>query len=375
MQKTKDNIIKFPNLKQEWQEVDGDVSTLIKSTLFKNASLVDVEKQNFHVVDILVEGEKIKKIEPTGKINVTNQTEVVDLLRGYVIPSFLNAFETLNVFNVDTEILNKRGKEYFSFFMGMKDILGGVVNYFNEEDDIMLENISQLDEKQLSEISNESAKKNKRIWLKIGQDLCELGAVDKKFGKGVVQVLEDFGILDRQWVLIGGNCLEKDDLRLLRQYGDKIVICPSEDGQLGRRPTNLKTLIDLDFCIRIGSGQAFEIDFFAFMRQVLMTQWGIFEDKSWLSEKDVFLMATNNFPTLQEGMQADFAVITNAPELYSNVLQMLVWGKSKKDVFMTVANGRVLQELGNIVSGNEELDYQQLIEKILYLRRKNNDNK
>ena len=368
------NIIKFENPNKNWQEVNGDVTIFAEKTLFKDACLVDFDLGTTKSVDILVENKIIKKIAPAGQIEPDKQTESFPLNGNLVLPPFLNAFETLDVLKPNFNEMNKAAKDHFSALMGMKDILSGVVNYFNEVGDILLENVSALEEKDLSEISNLAAKKNKRIWLKIGQDLNELGAVDKKFGKGVVQVLEDFGILDRSWVLVGGNCLEKDDLRLLRQYGDKVVLCPLEDGQVGRRATNLKTLLDLAFSVRIGSGKAFEIDFFGFMRQILMAQWSMFEDKTWLNEKDVLLMATNEIPTLEENAQADFIVVRNSLNLYSNIFETLVWGKSKRDVLMTIVSGRILHERGDIETGEEELSYDDLIQRIYFLtRRKNND--
>ncbi len=367
MQKSKDNIIKFESDKKEWEDVNGDVTQFKNKLIFKNCSLVDIENNNAKVVDILVENGKIVKISESIK---AGKTDYIDLEGDFVLPPFDNPFMSSEIFNFKSE----KDVALFKELMVLKNVLGGVLFLKDEPLDskvsILLENMDELEENELSEISDLSAKENLQIFLKVGQSLEELGTVDKKFGKSLPLVLEDFGILDRDWVLVGGNCFEKDDLRIFREHGDKYIICPYEDGQAGRRPVNLLTLKNLDFDIKIGSGSAFEIDYFAYIRQVLMTQWSLFEDKNCLTEKEAFLMTTNKATTLVEGEDANFIVVRREPTLYPTVLQNLIWGKSKKDVTMTVMNGRILQTFGEIESGVSGLNYQQIINKIIKSTKK-----
>ncbi len=362
MQKTGKNIIKFKTEKQDWKDVDGDIMRFKSKIIFKNCELVDINENSSRIVDILVENGIVKKI---GKhIYGDSQTEEIDIDKNFVLPSFKNAFAySSKVHEIDLSFDNKT-QMLFSELMVLKDVLGGVLFADGSKNTLLVDDIAELEEKDLSEISNLSASKNLQVILKVGQNLDELGTVDKKFGKSLPLVLEDFGILDRDWVLVGGNCLEKDDLRIFREHGNKIVICPLEDGQAGRRPVNLLTLKNLDFDIEIGSGYAFEIDYFAYIRQILMQQWALFEDKNCISEKDVFLMATGE-PTVKEGDRATFIVVNKERSLYPTILQSLVWGKSKQDVIMTVLEGRIIQTFGDIVSGISGLDYFEIIDELV----------
>ncbi len=366
MQEKKDNIIQFAN-KNNWKQKNssGKVLSLFDKKLFKNSTIVDLETGEANLVDILVKDGIIQKVLRSGS-KFDDRTEVVDLFGSLVLPAFCDNFfmhdKILGFKWLESDIQKKS----IDNLMTMKQILSGV-GYFCDNIDakmLLVDDITQYEEKTLSELSDFLAKnQDVTLFLKIGQSLEELGTVDKKFGKPLVNVLEDFGILDRKYVLVGGNYFEKDDFQIFSQYGNKIVVCPAEDAQMGRRTLNLCMLKNLGFDLTIGSGQAFEVDFFAYMRQILSSQWTIFEDNTCLSEKDVLLFATNNKKSLNVGDKANFYVMENTTSLYDNLLKCIVWGKSKKDVLFTIIEGNTAQQFGEIFD-KTGLDYFRLIKKI-----------
>lgn len=336
----KNNIIKLSPTNKKWELSDkpGEVSTIARKMAFTNALLVDILKSSTQNVDILVENGKIAEIAPHGKLKF--EGDFINLYKSYVLPAFFDACQLKKEFaSSGTEALMEKA-------FSMEMLLSGVTSCLTplQEDCLILENISQMTEQDLADLCQKCAKSKKVIFLKVGQTLEELGSIDKAFGKPLAQVLEDFGFLDRKFVLVGGNCFEKDDLELFSQYGNKFVICPAEDARQARRPINLKTLTNLGFDVRLGTGTAFQADFFALMRQVLCTQWQFFEENSSISETDLLMMATDNFSTLQVGTPANFVVVKNVPSLFSNVNEMLVWEKSKEDVLLTVWDGKIMQE-------------------------------
>lgn len=342
--------------------------------LFKNANLVDFDCQNSNLVDILVSDGKIVQI---GKNLVGIFDEIVDLEQNFVIPLFVNCYcDSFSAFQNDFGCFDFKDpylKKNISDLMFVKNLLAGCVvvndlstnNSFNCQ---KLEKLNQFDDEKLSLLSNLIAKNKNTLFLKVGQDLQELGFVDKNFGTTLSQLLEDFGLLDRKCVLVGGNCLEKDELQLLRNYDAKFVVAPNEDGVMGRRSVNLKTLLNLDYDIGVGSGDCFQIDFFAFARQILISQKTMFENKDVMTEKQVLKFATNgsvlgidNKIKLQNF--ASFAVVEKGIGLYDNPLKSLVYEKSKKDVVMTVFKGEILQKNGKIFMKNIS-NYDTIIEEI-----------
>lgn len=368
-----------------------------KKTIFKNANKINFKTGQVELVDIRLDGEVIDAIEPAGKL-LQEGCEIVDLQANFVMQPFVNIFcdsvkalkETygLEIKGMKAErakeILNGIGfkgdvkllEAYPNMLMAVKNLLAGasialdfaVDNKPNWDGDLVcVENVEKLSESQLDEIVEKTTKNRASVFLKVGQTLDELGCIDKAYRKTLSQVLEDFGFLDRSPVIVGGNCLEKDELSLLKDYGCRFVVCPSEDGKAGRRMTNINALKNLDFRVGLGSGYSFEIDFFAFMRQIIMSMRGLYEDKNIITEQDVLKMATDNGAKIvlgqkikiEVGQKANFIVVKNEGTLYDDIFKTLVWEKSKKDVLMTISNGKILQKNGEIFMQNQ-VDYDKI---------------
>lgn len=324
-------------------------------TLFKNANLIDISSGITSNVDILVRDQKIESIAR----GLDEKCEIVDLNGNYVLPGFANVFcdsQKAYAQSSGNWIAQDNIKEIFD----QKNALAGVVfqNDLSYTSATCLEGISEREEKELSQFSNQVAKDKSLLFLKVGQSLDELGQIDKTYKKPLSQVLEDFGFLDRKPVVVGGNCFEKDELQLFSQYECDFCITPSEDGRMARRPTNLLALKSLDFRVGIGSGYSFEVDFFAFMRQIVLTQRGLFEDVDCISEQEVLKLATINSGdilgcdlTVKEGNFANFIVVRHSESIYNNIFKTLIWEKSKQDVLYTIKNGKIIQKNGEILIG------------------------
>lgn len=348
--------------------------------LFTNGNIVDLKTGKVCKCDILVENGKIVNI---GKVS-DFEGEVIDLNENYVLPNFVNVFcHSLRAFEMcygeissSNDISDKIAKLMFA-----KNILSGA--FFNDlaNNDYrfaLLEDVENLDEKQLSTFSDSVAKSGAKLFMKVGQNLEELGFVDKTYKKTLSQLLEDFGFLDRKSVVVGGNCFEKDELQIFSQYDCDFCLTVGEDGKFGKRPTNVLSLKSLDFCVGLGSGYSFEIDFFAFMRQILLTQRGLFEDENCVTEQEVLQMATLNGSKILTGEEnllkcgnfANFIVVEKGESLYDDIFKTLVWEKSKRDVVLTVFKGDILQKNGKILMKNWG-DYATIIKDIKKILRRN----
>ncbi len=370
MQKAQNNIIKFESKYQPAEFdasgsdlKDGEVIRLSQQKLFKNASLVDIGAGVSAVVDILVQGDKIVKIAK--KIASTAEMEVHNLDGDFVLPAMWNFYAHFDslVGTIQPAEDNAKFRRMFAEACKMKNLLCGNVNTFPVpgKEVCLLENIQDLDEKDLERLSDDAAKHRKRVVLHVGLTLDELGSVEKKFGKPLVSVLEDFGFLDRPFALVGGNCLEKDDFQTLAQYDGRVVICPMEDAQLGRRTLNIQMLKNLGIEVVLGSGSAIDADLFEAMRQLLSTQRALFEDAAALSEADVLKMGTFGYETLKEGMPADFIVLLNKPTIFENLLSYLVWDGSKSGCLFTVKDGSIVQAGGYINNYRLNLNYYDVL--------------
>lgn len=327
--------------------------------LFKNAKLVNLEIGNIQLTDILVENGKIEKIQ--SRQDSACAQEVLDLEGNYVLPSFVNSFsDSVSAFQKNYFKLKKKSQidKVCDLFYAKNLLAGAVFSADVAKNEIcLIDKIEEKDEKALSDLSLRVAKEKRTPFLKIGQDLESLGSIDKEYGKSVSRVLEDFGFLDRRAVIVGGNCLEKDELETFRNYDCDFVILPNDDGKFGRRAVNLVSLISKGFNIALGSGNSSEIDFFAYMRQLIFGVRSLFEDVDCINERQVLGIATNGSvlgvdDAIKVGEDATFIVVRARESLYDDIFKTLVWEMSKRDVFMCVKNGEVLQKNGEIFMKN-----------------------
>lgn len=334
-------------------------------TLFKNGNLVDFEQNIAKKCHILVENGILKKIEYGEDCHISAEEEV-NLENCFVLPPFVNSFcDSFDAYEktYGKEINRDISSSILELMFVKNTLAGAIYNDISGDDkfqSVLLDEIELKTDLELSDIVEDVAKNKKRLFVKCGQNLQELGTIDLQYKKSLPEVLEDFGILDRESVIVGGNCFEKDDLELFSQYDCAFCLTVAEDGKLGRRPTNLLTLKNKDICVSMGSGSSFEIDFFAFMRQLIMTQRGLFENVDCVNEQDAFEIVTTGGAKVlklekygvEEGNFANFIVVDNEISLYDNILKSLVWEKSKKDIKMTVLNGQIIQKNGEILMKN-----------------------
>ena len=327
------------------------------SILFKNGFLLDFDKEELIKLDILVDGDKIKKIDK----NLPNEKydDVVDLKNNIVMPAFANCFYR-SIEGYKNSYLNEREidkKDYniIKEYIEKKNALAGVCfsRDFSFEKEGFIEDILSYSENELDEISiNE---KNK-IFIKIGQTLKEMGEINSLSKKMPSEYLEGFGFLDKGAVIVGGNCFEKDELELFASYDTQFVLLPNDDARSGRRFANINSLQKYDIPFALGSGDFAEIDFFAFMRQILSYNSFVMENVNLLSEKELLKIATIDGAKIlgfdgeiKEGNFANFIVLNSNNILGDNIFKAILFELSKNDVLYTVKNGKILQQNGVFV--------------------------
>lgn len=306
--------------------------------IFKNCNLLDLKLGKTNLVDIQVEGDKIEKI---GKI----KGDGVDLEGKIVMPGFANCYH-----NYERASINSYGKMIDEKDLKSKNICSGVCfDYYDTKNITFLEDIDKLSEKMFENVCFNLKDK---VFIKFGQNLNEMGNINAIYKQLPSEVLEDFGILDKNAVIVGGNCFEKDELELLGAYNTSFVLLPNDDARSGRRFLNINILKRLNISYGLGSGEYAEVDFFAFMRELLSFNSFVMENSSLMSEQQALLHATligakilGFDGEIKKGNYANFVVLSGKTN-YDDIFKSIVYGMSKQNVYMTVKNGKILQQNG-----------------------------
>lgn len=306
--------------------------------IFKNCNLLDLKLGKTNLVDIQVEGEKIEKI---GKI----KGDGIDLEGKIVMPGFANCYH-----NYERASINSYGKMIDEKDLKSKNICSGVCfDYYDTKNITFLEDIDKLSEKNFENVCFNLKDK---VFIKFGQNLNEMGNINAIYKQLPSEVLEDFGILDKNAVIVGGNCFEKDELELLGAYNTSFVLLPNDDARSGRRFLNINILNRLNISYGLGSGEYAEVDFFAFMRELLSFNSFVMENSSLMSEQEALLHATligakilGFDGEIKKGNYANFVALSGKTN-YDDIFKSIVYGMSKHNVYMTVKNGKILQQNG-----------------------------
>lgn len=307
--------------------------------IFKNCQLLNLKTGVLNLTDIQTDGKKMIKI---GKI----ASDGIDLGGRIVMPGFANCY-----LNYERASFNSFHKKIDEEKLKLKNITAGVTfDFYDVKDADLLEG-----EFSPSVLEKRCENLSKRVFVKIGQNLDEMGKINAIYRKMPSEVLEDYGVLDRKAMIVGGNCFEKDELEIFSGYDTSFILLPNDDARSGRRFLNINILKRLNIPFGFGSGEYAEIDFFAFMRQILSFNSFIMENSSLMSAQEVLLHATligaeilGFDGEIKEGNNANFIAL-DFPACYDDIFDGIVFGLDKKNVFMTVKNGKILQQNGVFV--------------------------
>ena len=312
--------------------------------LIKNANILSFSKEKFEKKDVLIEESEIVKI--SNNID-TSCGRIIDATGNILMPAFANLY-----FNAERAIKNSYINVGVDEFR-KNSALAGVC--FEKEITSYLENVASFSEKQLDEIC---LNLKSPVYVKIGQNLEEMGEINALSKKMPSEYLEDFGILDKKTFIIGGNCFEKDEIELFSNYNISFILLPNDDARSGRRFVNINTLKKFEIPFGLGSGEFAEINFFEMMRQILSYNSFVMENTSLMTAKEILEIATlkgaemlGENGEVKEKNKANFLIVKR-DERYQNAFDEIVFGKNNSDILFTIKNGKILQENGVFVMEN-----------------------
>ena len=165
---------------------------------------------------------------------------------------------------------------------------------------LYIEDLLDYKEGALSDIADFLGRTDMPVIINLGRTLEEIGKLVNRYGKSPVEVLEDFGYLDRECYVYGLNFIDKDDQKLLASYNANIIFSPRSDGEEGRGAINLYNFIYNRLKFVFSSGKCYNIDMLAEGKLArintnnLMYEKGLIKDEE-LLEALVTQNGENNF--------------------------------------------------------------------------------
>ncbi len=233
---------------------------------------------------------------------------------------------------------------------------------------IYAHSIYTLSEEELSILVDYSAKHKLPMSMHLAETLKEVGDCTVKNDCTPPEFLEKIGFLDRPSTLYHCVHMDKDDIRILADYGANVVTCPSSNLKLGSGIAPIYSMKEQGVNICIGTdGPASNnrLDMFKEMFLVATLNKATLYDASIISAIEVIDMATkngakalgfDNCGEIKEGFKADL-ILVNLKTPHSipnnNIISNIVYSLSSQDVYLTMVNGKILYENGNFNIGED----------------------
>ena len=203
-------------------------------------------------------------------------------------------------------------------------------------------------------------------------------------GKSTIQYLESHGILETRPLLAHCITIDDADLETMRKTNSRVAHCPKSNAKLGHGVAPFTKFLEAGLSVGLGSDSVASnntCDLLEEARFALLTARSASRDAVRLSPSQLLKTATmggaralgleNEVGQLEEGFQADFAVVSlaGAHQVPSyDPDSTLILASSGRDVLLTVVGGREVYSDGQMTTVDEDrlrVRMREVAEKLL----------
>jgi len=223
--------------------------------------------------------------------------------------------------------------------------------------------------KSVLEVCDYAKQYNMNIHVHVSETKKEHQDSIEKRGMTPVEYLKDCGVFDH--LVTAAHCvwLSENDMQIMKDAGAFVAHCPSSNLKLGSGIAPIKKYYDKGMHVTIGTDGASSNNNLNMLEEIhlaAMLSKGASLDANAIPDKEILRMATyngaraqgrNDCGKLDVGMKADIIMFDlDRPHLqpdYDTIANILFSAQSS-DIVMTVCDGEVLYENGEIKLADEE---------------------
>ena len=243
--------------------------------------------------------------------------------------------------------------------------------------------IYSCDESQYAELVKYSKKHNLTITTHLSETLKEVGECYTKYQMTPVELLESYGVLDRNTLLAHCVHCDKDDVQIMKNYNVNVTSCPSSNLIIGSgiAPIYSYTKNNINVCVSTdGAASNNSLDMFKEMFLLDNLQSGVLNQPFALTTLETLRSATINgakalgedkLGKIEKGCFADIILLDltlpNALPI-NNLINNVVNSMGTKNVCLTMVNGNILYENNQFLIDNADKIKQNAIKSIKNLK-------
>lgn len=222
--------------------------------------------------------------------------------------------------------------------------------------------------KLMEKVRDAAHRLNARIHMHISETCLEHEQCIERHGKTPIALLEEIGVLELP--VMAAHCVwvSDQDISTMAQNGVSVLSCPGSNLKLGSGVARVSKMINTGVnvsCATDGAASNNNLSMMEELTLIALLQKGVMLDPTLIPAQQAVRIATINGAkalglsgitgSLEAGKQADIIIIDTDGTRYcpkTNLLNHLVYSGSDADVRMTMVNGRIIYENGEIKFGD-----------------------
>ena len=150
-----------------------------------------------------------------------------------------------------------------------------------------IESLVDYNQDLLSAISDFSARANVPLAIELASDLENVGKIVNTYSSSPAEVLESFGLLDRECFVYGLNYLDKDDQKIVKDYDKTCIFSPQSDGKRGMGAINLFNFIYHRLKFGFSSGKCYNVDMLFEGKLAVLNTFNLMHESGNISTEEV----------------------------------------------------------------------------------------
>lgn len=150
-----------------------------------------------------------------------------------------------------------------------------------------IESLVDYNQDLLSAISDFSARANVPLAIELASDLENGGKIVNTYSSSPAEVLESFGLLDRECFVYGLNYLDKDDQKIVKDYDKTCIFSPQSDGKRGMGAINLFNFIYHRLKFGFSSGKCYNVDMLFEGKLAVLNTFNLMHESGNISTEEV----------------------------------------------------------------------------------------
>ena len=197
--------------------------------------------------------------------------DLADLYRKYICDGILRGTRCFNIVTLDFSLLFDIYKDF-----GLSgEIIVRAKDLTNDERiaSVIVDPNYDFDEE--INYALEQSAKGATCYIRLFDDLQKTGELNTNFNMLPLKYIENNGLMDKKFCIVGGMCADKEDFSLISAYGGKLIICPYEQSSLGKGFVNVVAMrnsgAEIEIASPLENDIKKEVDFLSVMTKGLLS--------------------------------------------------------------------------------------------------------